>query len=620
MIVPKQAPVRPRVLSALTGDSLLLEEELRGRMADRRRGSVRLAGPSGSGKTTALAHLAHVFAGANVLFLDCPAPEEFPPFLPDRWIVFSTTESASDFPVTNSYQMAPWREDEWIEYLLTAHKERCRSVMLRLLPNLGAELLEGSPRLSVVALDELAAREDVPTAGAALVRHAEERIPGPDGGAQARREGLCSLLGPTLDPGVGIRSQKPVHEALIPLLCHRPVQLLLAAAQIVADVRDGGECPYFIWRLPRDLVRQAGADLAGQPALREVLDGWLRSRPDHQAMTASLLHAAGWSSTPPAGDVHRLGGAYLDGVTWPAAVLEGANLRGADLSHSDLRAAKLRSALLDEADLRGTNLQAASLVGVSAAKANLAGAVLQECDLTGSVFEEANLEGADLQGANVQTANLGRATLTEAAFTGADLRHACLVGAAIDGADFTGADLGAADLRGLALCTARFAGARFGDADLRGSDLEGMELPAADFRGANLAQALLTGSMMPGACFDQALLRAAGLAEIEWEGASLRGADLRGASFHLGSSRSGRVGSPRACEGSRTGFYTDDFTEQDFKSPEEIRKANLCYADLRGALIEGVDFYLVDVRHAQLDPEQEAHIRRCGGILEGRAA
>ena len=43
------------------------------------------------------------------------------------------------------------------------------------------------------------------------------------------------------------------------------------------------------------------------------------------------------------------------------------------------------------------------------------------------------------------------------------------------------------------------------------------------------------------------------------------------------------VGSTIPCEGSRTGFYTDDYNEQDYKSPEEIRKACLCGADLRGA-------------------------------------
>src|SRR5262249_13667001 len=155
-----------------------------------------------------------------------------------------------------------------------------------------------------------------------------------------------------------------------------------------------------------------------------------------------------------------------------------------------------------------------------------------------------------------------------------------------------------ADLTGLPLRNARFLGAQFAGARMKACDLEGMELPGADFSGADLENALLTGTSMPDACFDGARLCGAGLAEIDWERVSLRGADLTGASFHLGSSRSGRVGSPIACEGSRTGFYTDDFDDQDFKSPEEIRKANLRCADLRGACLDKVDFYLVDLRDA----------------------
>ena len=58
-----------------------------------------------------------------------------------------------------------------------------------------------------------------------------------------------------------------------------------------------------------------------------------------------------------------------------------------------------------------------------------------------------------------------------------------------------------------------------------------------------------------------------------------------GASFHLGSTRSGLIDSPIACEGSRTGFYTDDYDDRDIKPAEEIRKANLRGADLRGANI-----------------------------------
>ena len=135
---------------------------------------------------------------------------------------------------------------------------------------------------------------------------------------------------------------------------------------------------------------------------------------------------------------------------------------------------------------------------------------------------------------------------------------------------------------------------------------------------AYLKGALLTGTTMAGANFEHACLCEAGLADVEWEGVSLRGADLRGASFHMGSCRSGLVGSPIPCEGSRTGFYTDELDEQTYKAPEEIRKANLCGADLRGALLDGVDFYLVDLRGARYDPDQEEQLRRSGAILEAR--
>jgi uncharacterized protein YjbI with pentapeptide repeats len=49
-----------------------------------------------------------------------------------------------------------------------------------------------------------------------------------------------------------------------------------------------------------------------------------------------------------------------------------------------------------------------------------------------------------------------------------------------------------------------------------------------------------------------------------------------------------------------------------------IRKANLCRADLRGAKIDGVDFYLVDLRGAPYDPDQEAVFRKYGAILDAR--
>ena len=161
-------------------------------------------------------------------------------------------------------------------------------------------------------------------------------------------------------------------------------------------------------------------------------------------------------------------------------------------------------------------------------------------------------------------------------------------------------------------------GASFAHASAVQCIFEGIDLADADFDTATLTGSLFTGSRMPHANFRGAKLTSSGLAEIDWPGADLRDADLRGATFHMGSSRSGLVGSPIACEGSRTGFYTDDYNDQDFKAPEEIRKANLRDADLRGANIDGVDFYLVDLRGAKYTPEQAKHFARCGAILRSR--
>ena len=90
---------------------------------------------------------------------------------------------------------------------------------------------------------------------------------------------------------------------------------------------------------------------------------------------------------------------------------------------------------------------------------------------------------------------------------------------------------------------------------------------------------------------------------------------VRGSTFHLGSSRSGKVESDLASEGSRTGFYTDEFHEQEFLAPEEIRKADLRDVDLRGAKIFGVDFYLVDLRGARYSADQRVHLEQTRAIL-----
>ena len=88
-----------------------------------------------------------------------------------------------------------------------------------------------------------------------------------------------------------------------------------------------------------------------------------------------------------------------------------------------------------------------------------------------------------------------------------------------------------------------------------------------------------------------------------------------GCHFHYGSTRSGIVGSPYPSHGTRTGFYTDDFFDQNFRSIEEIRKASLQGCDLTGAKVFDADFYLVDLRDAKYNEEQFQHFQKCGAIL-----
>ena len=75
----------------------------------------------------------------------------------------------------------------------------------------------------------------------------------------------------------------------------------------------------------------------------------------------------------------------------------------------------------------------------------------------------------------------------------------------------------------------------------------------------------------------------------------------------MGSSRSGLVESPIASLGTRTGFYTDDFNEQDFKSPEEIRKANL--RPIRGQNLRSRLYLLTSATHSTTRPGTAARSR-----------
>ena len=608
----RRAPVAPRVRRGAGDAALPLEQRIRALLARRACGAINLVGPGGSGKTTALEHLqATIEPDAPLFLVDAPFERRAELAAQIGLVVFTSTTAADPKQFT-TFVMAPWTDDDAIEYLLATHPARCRAVIEKIRKLDGRQALEGLPELWRIVLDEMAADESIPEISAALGRFLDRELCDPT--VRGRAERFClSELAPR---GAASFSACAFEPRVGRLLRHRLVRVMLAARALASGLCRGTVWNELSGRLPAELIEGAAALAASSPAALDCLDAMTRSRDKTvHAMAASVLHATGIGWRPMDGHIPHLQNARLEGAHWADVRLAGAHMDRADL----------RRAVLAGADLSGAHLSLAKLCAASFRRASLRGAVLDGGDLAGAELSGVRADAADLRGADLSRADLGAAVLrravlqdanlSNALFHAADLREADLRGAAIDQTDFSSADLSRAQLGKLPLRNAIVRGARFRGADLVGCDLEEAEADGCDFRDADLSCALLTGSVFRGADLRRARLCDCGLADVDWEGADLRDADLRGATFHMGSTRSGLVGSNLPCEGGRTGYYTDDYHDREFKDPREVRKANLRRADLRHARIDGVDFYLVDLRDACYTNSQADHFARCGAIL-----
>ncbi len=375
MLLPQRALVRPRVHVGHDGESPLLEDEILTLVAKGARGLVYVLGSPGSGKTTALRHLATVLpARAGVVLSDDDDPAKAEALhASSGCLVVCAAAAPQRRPFLAAYQLAPWGNDELIEYLLAAHPHDCGTVMARIGGD-DRQLLRGIPELWRPVLDHLARDASLAGARKALDRHARALIDKRDW-ERVGRACLKNLTEGKRSPPKP-RSKTAGSREIARMLRHGEVQLIFAAQRAAADLHDRARCRYLAKGLSRPLVQAIGAATAGDGRALDHLFTLLVRRRKHQPMASSILLAANPEWAPAAGHVPVLSGAYLEHAAWSAVELPAVNLAGAHLAY-----AQLAKAQLDEADARRSDLEHAWLAGASLVRWNV-----EEADLKGAVL------------------------------------------------------------------------------------------------------------------------------------------------------------------------------------------------------------------------------------------
>lgn len=609
--------VRPRYISPTTGDSLALEDAVLRDVRESQSGVIEICVPKGSGKSHAIAWLQEILpqsiiAGQN----DTPDPD--PNVGRDECVLMEVDEHSLAHPRRiQRYNLAPWGTDEIIEYCLAAHPDLCPDLPQRLLASPDIELLNGRAELHSLVISEYA--QDTTLDGVIpAIRRRLDRLT------------QCSVRRlPQYHTFIGKHAQGKSRESAdkeddeLNRLCrHRSVNAV-GIALVFSDALNNGNTEPLkaieMWQDDRTINLLIGilATFVSESG-QETLASALRQEEQLQIhpVCATLLHRLDPAWRPSSSRRAWLCQARLANAVWPRVNLRRSELVRTDLSNAELNEAILARSTLRAARFTGASLQNCILSAISAeeadfTRANLSGSRGGHADFSGASFRNATInKGAFIRG------KFDQADFTEAVLCSTRFYDSTFLLTVFDNVDLSGADFARSVLLDADLSSARLDHTRFSEAELNGANLEDVAFAEACFTNAVIRNAHMTGSVMPNADFRFARLSGAFLADIRWPGANLRHASLRNATFHMGSSRSGLVNSNLASEGTRTGFYTDDYDDHLFRSPEEIRAADLTGCDLRDADIDGVDFWRVDLRGAQYSPSQRDQLIATGAILD----
>lgn len=545
----RRAAVRPRVRKYGSALALLLEEEIAELLRSGARHEVCLCGPRGSGKTTALRHLAALFPNEpRLVLLDDGEPWEAPTASAPLVVVRATRDRRAEGSRPDLFwlDLAPWSDDELLEYALERHRERA-SVLLEKLRR------EGWPGVMCA---------DLATACLVLDRLAEH---------------------PEVDLAAAL--QRVINTDL--------------PAEVLSELEASAY---------RDVAQQTKARTA------DVAHGSLLEIAESHAALAALgiLSALESPPTTPVFPVRTWSEKLVDALR--AQLIGGEELANAAWSTKDLSAER-RALLLSLLCIARPELRIDGLGDLPLSFAHLNNAIL------GDLGPQLRLDHCSLQNVHLVGRRIARVTfedcdLRRSNWSSAKVSDSRFVRVALEGAKFAHADLDGVTWQELSIDGRIFSGAKLIAASFIEVAFAGVAIPDWSAEMTNFARCDLTRARLPRARLYRARFTACRMHGIELAGADLSGADLRGAQFHFGNSRSGLVGSPLASEGTRTGFYTDEHRERAFLSPEAVRVADFTHCKLRGAQLEGADFYLVDFRGADLDPAQRAYLQRCRAILD----
>lgn len=583
----------------------------------RRSGAILIRGGPGSDLTAAANHLKAEFRGrADVRVSDEQLSNPDLQFHLRGWAIDVGCPLARRI-YTAVFDLAAWSTDEIIEYVLANYPQKAKSILDRIMPTPDPSL-DGIPLVWRTVIDVLATPDSIKTPSDALDEFLRVRIGDRPGLEDEARFHLQTDEPDETWPRWTEQHLAGLRQSDVELLRCPPVLDRLALKSVIRVFNDADRAAETQLTLPAHLAAAAGKYAATTPAWRLKLLASLQYRMSASAAAAAsiLTYSGVW--WPPPSLAQDFKDAHLAGVAWPGRDLrthffEGADLSGANLEQAMLHNLSFRNALLMQARLRGAHLKDAKLDF-----ACLDDAILAEAIAPGSRFSNASLMRAVLDHGEFDKANFNFANLTDASLVGAALHAASLRRTILTDANCTSTGFCRASIWEVDFRTAHLDRASFRGATCQSSNFEGIRADELNAFAAQFSRCDFTASELKSPDFRGARFEDCGLAEISWVGADLREATFRNCTFHAGSSRSGLVGSPLASEGTRTGFYTDDATEQGFKSPDEIRKADLRGADLRGADLGGIDLYLVDLRGATLDPAAYNWARRCGAILHAR--